>query len=52
MDTITTCLIPKDLSLLLDYSFHLCSVFESKVSLACEAEVDKLFSVLYKSTQI
>ena len=40
----------KGLSLWFDYAFRMCLVFASKVSLACEVEVDKSFSVLYKST--
>ena len=40
----------KELSLWFDYVFHPCSEFGNKVSLACEAQVDKSFSVLHKST--
>ena len=40
----------KGLSLWLEYAFRMCSVFGSKVSLACEAEVDHSISVIYKST--
>ena len=32
------------------YAFHLRLVLDSKVSLAYEVEVDKIFSVLYGST--
>ena len=50
MQMITNLFDIKGLSLWLDFAFHLCSVFGSKVSLACEAEVDNSFLFLYKNT--
>ena len=39
-------------SLWFNYAFHLFLVLDSEYSLGCEAKVDKLYSVLSKSTLI